>query len=128
MIKDKRKALRRSMRYTAWVVIEGEPHGCSLSDISETGARLNIDNSKEIPDDFVLFLTSNGSAKRKCRAVWRKPHQIGVTFDREPADEDRATLVPKLDAHVESEQQENARTPAAEPTETGILNEPAKSE
>ena len=45
MIKDKRKSVRRPMRYTAWVLLEGdEQHGCSLSDISVTGARLDIDD------------------------------------------------------------------------------------
>jgi len=106
-MKDKRKSLRRPIRYAAWVVLEDkELHGCSLSDISTSGARLDIDDSKTIPDSFTLLLTSNGAARRHCRVVWRKPRQIGVTFERLTSDDgkraaDRATLVPKADAGAE---------------------------
>ncbi len=92
MLKDKRKSLRRPMRYTAWVALAPDQlHGCVLSDISETGARIDIDDSKTIPDQFMLLLSSNGAARRKCRVVWRKPRQIGVKFERRfpPASEPR---------------------------------------
>jgi PilZ domain len=97
MVKDKRKSLRRPIRYSAWVALEADMlHGCVMSDISDTGARLDIDDSQIIPDDFTLLLTSNGSAHRKCHVVWRKPRQLGVTFERRAAD--GVTLVPKSDA------------------------------
>ena len=99
MINDKRKSLRRPMRYTAWLVLAAdELHGCVLSDISDTGARIDVEDSKPIPDEIMLLLSSNGAARRKCRVVWRKPRQIGVKFERRLADAERATLVPKLDA------------------------------
>ena len=38
------------MRYTAWIALEGdELHGCVLSDISDTGARLDIDDVQADP-------------------------------------------------------------------------------
>jgi hypothetical protein len=53
-MKDKRKALRRPMRYTAWVAVEGDQlHGCVLSDVSKSGARIDVDDSKAIPDSFM---------------------------------------------------------------------------
>ncbi len=113
MINDKRKAARRPIRYSAWVALEGEQlHGCVLSDVSETGARIDIDETKTIPDQFVLLLASNGSARRKCRVMWRKPHQFGVTFDRGLSVSERTTLVPKLDADVD------AATASAEPAKS----------
>jgi hypothetical protein len=100
MIKDKRKALRRPVRYTAWVALEDKQlHGCVLSDVSDTGARIDIDETKMIADHFTLFLSSNGSARRKCKVVWRKPRQIGVTFEQRLNEAEHATLVPKLDAN-----------------------------
>ena len=97
MAKDKRKSMRRPLRYSAWVALEGDLlHGCVMSDISDSGARLDVDDSQTIPDDFTLLLTSNGSAQRKCHVVWRKPRQLGVSFERRAAD--GATLVPKSDA------------------------------
>jgi hypothetical protein len=113
MIKDKRKSRRRPVRYTAWLALEpGQLRGCALSDMSDTGARIDVEDSKTIPDNFLLLLSGNGKAKRKCRVVWRKPRQVGVTFERQLADGERATLVPKLDADMAAVQA------PVEPTET----------
>lgn len=99
MIKNKRKSLRRQVRYTAWLVLDGDQlHGCVLSDASDSGARLDVEDSKTIPDVFMLLLAGNGSARRKCHVVWRKPQQVGVKFERRLAQSKRATLVPILDA------------------------------
>jgi len=69
------------MRYTAWVAQKGKPlHGCVVADISESGARLNVEDPDSIPDEFMLVLARRGDAQRKCRVVWRKPRQIGVEF------------------------------------------------
>jgi hypothetical protein len=91
--------LRRPIRYTAWVALEDKQlHGCLLSDVSDTGARIDIDETKMIADHFTLFLSSNGAARRKCKVVWRKPRQIGVTFEQRLNEAEHATLVPKFDA------------------------------
>jgi hypothetical protein len=101
MMKDKRKALRRPMRYTAWVALAtGKLHGCVLADISDTGGRIDVDSSETIPDSFMLWLASNGSARRKCRVVWRKARQIGVTFDRMPVESDSVPLVPQIAVEI----------------------------
>jgi hypothetical protein len=103
MINDKRKSPRRPMRYTAWLGLEANQlHGCVLSDISATGARVDVEDSKPIPDEFMLLLSSNGAAQRKCCVVWRKPRQIGVKFERRLAAAERATLVPKFDAGADA--------------------------
>jgi hypothetical protein len=96
---NKRKSRRRPIRYTAWLVLEGNHlHGCMLSDASDTGARLEVADSKKVPDTFMLLLAGNGSAQRTCRVVWRKPKLVGVKFERRLARHDRATLVPVIDA------------------------------
>ena len=83
MINDKRKAPRRVMRYTAWIAQEGEQlHGCALSDISDTGARLRVEDPDKLPDTFMLILSRNGAPKRSCKVVWRKDGELGVAFDR----------------------------------------------
>ena len=83
MFKEKRKTSRRPMRYTAWIAVEGKPlHGCALSDISQTGAKLDVENAEALPDHFVLLLSRSGRPRRKCRVVWRAPHQLGVEFER----------------------------------------------
>ena len=103
MLQDKRKARRRLMRYTAWIALSpGKFHGCVLSDISETGARIDVENSKIIPDRFPLFLSKNGGARRVCKVAWRKPKQIGVAFSTRLAAADRAKLVPTTDDQTAS--------------------------
>jgi hypothetical protein len=103
MFKDKRRSRRRPMRYTAWVALDADQlHGCVLADISDTGARIDVEDSETIPDRFLLLLSGNGSARRTCRVVWRQPQQIGVRFERRLAGHDRATLVPRLDADLDT--------------------------
>ena len=81
MFNDKRRAHRRPMRYTAWIAQKDKPlHGCVVADISESGARLNVEDIDSIPDQFMLVLSRRGDAQRKCRVVWRRPRQIGVEF------------------------------------------------
>jgi PilZ domain len=81
MLKDKRRTRRQPMRYTAWIAPKpGELHGCVLSDISDAGARLGVEDIDSIPDTFMLLLARNGKALRPCRVIWRKPQQLGVAF------------------------------------------------
>jgi hypothetical protein len=97
LMKDKRKARRRRMRYTAWIVLAPDQlHGCVMADVSDTGGRIDVEESDKIPDEFVLCLARNGSARRKCRVVWRMPRQIGVAFDRPIFDPEQAALVPVI--------------------------------
>lgn len=95
MRKDKRKSRRRPIRYTAWIVVApGELRGGALSDISDTGARIDVDDAKQVPQRFLLWLSANGSARRLCQVVWRKPHQIGVKFEERVDEAESASLVP----------------------------------
>jgi hypothetical protein len=127
VIKDKRKSLRRPVRHSAWIALEGgQTHGCVMSDVSDSGARLDIDESKPIPDQFTLLLTINGSARRKCRVVWRKPRQIGVTFEGRITDGDKATLVPKPKNDAKATDPESAKSESAKAE--GAMAGPAKGQ
>jgi len=109
MIKEKRQARRQPLRYTAWVALTADQrHGCVVSDVSQSGARIDVQDSKVIPDHFVLMLSSNGAARRYCRVMWRKPTQIGVQFTRTLADAASATLAPKPDADASADLAQDA--------------------
>ena len=98
-MKDKRRAPRRPMRYTAWIALApGKLHGCVVADISDTGGRLDVENADAVPETFTLWLASNGSTRRKCRVVWRQKRQVGVAFDRAVFDPEQAALVPAASA------------------------------
>jgi hypothetical protein len=83
MLQDKRKAQRRPIHHSAWLALSaGEFRGCMLSDVSDTGARINVEDAETLPDRFFLLLSKTGAARRVCRVVWRKSSQLGVRFER----------------------------------------------
>lgn len=99
MDKDKRKFRRRPIRYTAWVTLgPDELHGCVLSDVSDSGARLEVEDSRKVPDRFVLLLSSKDTTRRNCRVIWREPTQLGVEYEPSLPGAENTTLVPAFDA------------------------------
>ena len=82
-----------------------------VSDISETGARIDVQDTKVIPDHFVLMLIEQRRRAALLPRVWSKPTQLGVIFERSLADAAKATLAPQADADAQAEQ-------AAEPPTT----------
>jgi hypothetical protein len=56
--------------------------GCTLMDVSDTGARLMVESSiKGLSlKEFFLLLSSPGLAYRRCQLAWVNGDQIGVTF------------------------------------------------
>jgi len=98
MRSDKRKSRRRPIRYSAWMTLENDKlHGCVLSDVSDTGARLDVEDSQAVPDHFMLLLSGTGSARRSCRVIWRQPGQIGVAFERRLSDHAAVAPTAKVD-------------------------------
>jgi hypothetical protein len=119
MIKEKRGARRQPLRYTAWVALTAEQrHGCVVSDVSNTGARIDVQDSKVLPDYFILMLTSNGAARRFCRVMWRKPTQVGVKFERSLAEAAEAARAPKSNADAKAAPPPDAEPADAEPVKT----------
>ena len=55
---------------------------CMMEDISETGAKLQVEGSVEGLNlkEFFLLLSSTGLAYRRCELSWVNGDQIGVTF------------------------------------------------
>lgn len=52
---------------------------CTVRNISETGAALDVTSPVGIPDHFTLMVGSDG-LNAPCRVVWRRPSRIGVRF------------------------------------------------
>jgi hypothetical protein len=82
-----RKKPRRSFHRTARILISREAPliACAIVDISETGARLLLDNDGEVPEQFVLLLTPTGHPRRDCRVIWREGLTLGVEFPQSEA-------------------------------------------
>ena len=101
MRKDNRRSRRRPLRYSAWMALDSDAlHGCVLADISDTGARIDVEDAKILPDRFMLLLSGTGSARRSCRVIWRSPHQVGVAFERRLSDAVAPPLAPSLPAEA----------------------------
>jgi len=52
---------------------------CTVRNISETGACLQVASPLGIPEYFNLILDGE-PAPKPCRVVWRKEKQIGIAF------------------------------------------------
>jgi hypothetical protein len=79
---EKRKNLRRSISYPAFIDL-GDGSStieCTLCDASQEGALLSVAEPDGVPDEFILALSSDGAARRRCRVAWRTEEQVGVEF------------------------------------------------
>lgn len=53
---------------------------CTIRDISEVGARIQIPDSVTVPETFELVIPQKGQHERS-RIVWRRGSEIGVNFE-----------------------------------------------
>jgi hypothetical protein len=79
---DKRRNPRRSISYPAYIERgEGQPAiECALCDASQEGAQLALADPSSLPQEFILALSSDGAARRRCRVMWRTEDHVGVEF------------------------------------------------
>jgi PilZ domain len=57
---------------------------CVLRNVTNSGARIQIANTVELPDTFSLTV-DGGYSVRPCRVVWRSITETGVEFVRQNA-------------------------------------------
>ena len=86
MHENKRKSVRRPLSYPGRIDIgDGSPpRECVLNDVSEEGAQIAVAAPQELPENFTLILGFDGTARRRCRVMWRSETRIGVGFIRDP--------------------------------------------
>ena len=53
---------------------------CTVRNLSETGARLQVPTTVAIPDRFT-FVDGISGARRAARVIWRKDDLIGIAFE-----------------------------------------------
>jgi hypothetical protein len=83
---EQRTHPRVEARYTAWIeVADGLPaRECIVREISDGGAKLGVKVPDQIPEEFTLRLTVDGTTSYRCRVVWRSDENIGVGFIAAP--------------------------------------------
>jgi hypothetical protein len=80
IMEEHRVAQRRRMLKAGTIEFGGGGIDCTVKNLSETGAALEVVTPLFIPDRFTLFVRSD-RLKRTCHIVWRKEKRIGVAFD-----------------------------------------------
>ena len=81
MIKERRRTYRRVINRVAQYHCGAGalPRTCTVTDISNTGARLYSET--EMPETFTLSLSGEAvNIRRECRVVWRLGGEFGVEF------------------------------------------------
>ena len=75
------KALPQSGPEPAMIIVASHlpPIRCTVINISEEGAGLWVGSTFGIPDGFDLLIDGDAT-RRRCRAVWRETHKLGVHF------------------------------------------------
>jgi PilZ domain len=77
---EHRIAQRRRILKAGTIEFGGGGIDCTVKNISDTGAALEVVTPLFIPDRFTLYVPSD-QLKRRCHIVWRKEKRIGVAFD-----------------------------------------------
>jgi len=77
---EHRAAPRRRTLKAGTIEFSGGGIDCTVRNISETGAALEVVSPLFIPDRFTLFVPSD-QVKRPCHIVWRREKRIGIVFD-----------------------------------------------
>jgi hypothetical protein len=75
-----RIAQRRRVLKAGSIEFGGGAIDCTVRNLSETGAALEVASPLYIPDRFTLVVRAD-QLKRPCRIVWQREKRIGVAFD-----------------------------------------------
>jgi PilZ domain len=77
---EHRIAARRRVLKAGSISFGGGAIDCTVRNISDTGAALEVVTPLFTPDRFNLVVQSDGLI-RPCHIVWRKERRIGIAFD-----------------------------------------------
>jgi PilZ domain len=77
---ERRQSQRRKVLKGARIAFGGEDVACTVRNLSDTGAGLDVPNALGLPPSFMLVIETDQFIRR-CRPVWRSDKRIGVAFD-----------------------------------------------
>ncbi|HWX07641.1 MAG TPA: PilZ domain-containing protein [Bradyrhizobium sp.] len=75
-----RNAPRHRVLKAGSIEFGGGAIDCTIHNLSQTGAALQVVTPLFIPDRFTLVVRTD-HLRRPCHIVWRKDRRIGVAFD-----------------------------------------------
>ena len=77
---EHRIAPRRRVLKVGSIAFGGGTIDCTVRNLLDTGAALEVVTPLFIPDRFTLIIPTD-QLKRPCHVAWRKDRRIGVVFD-----------------------------------------------
>ncbi|TMJ49441.1 MAG: PilZ domain-containing protein [Alphaproteobacteria bacterium] len=77
---EHRVAARHRVLKAGTISFGGDGIDCTVRNLSETGAALEVITPLFIPDRFTLIIPTD-QLRRPCHIVWRKEKRMGVAFD-----------------------------------------------
>jgi hypothetical protein len=77
---ENRHVQRRRFLKVGSIEFNGGGIDCTVRNMSQRGASLEVESPVGIPQRFVLSVTFD-RLRRPCLIVWRKAKRIGVKFD-----------------------------------------------
>ena len=76
---EKRATQRHRVFKGARISFENTGIACTVRNMSEGGAAIDLDAPLPLPQSFTLSIACDGFV-RNCRAVWRSERRIGLAF------------------------------------------------
>jgi hypothetical protein len=76
---ENRDSRRHRVLKGGHILFGGGSIDCTVRNLSDTGAALDVTSPVGIPTEFTLV---TDDSQRPCRVVWRKEKRIGVTFEK----------------------------------------------
>ena len=79
---EQRRSFRYSTRCRASIEFDDHtsPLSCTLLDVSEGGARIEVASPHRLPEEFSLILAEDAANVRRCRIIWRADNEIGISY------------------------------------------------
>ncbi len=77
---EHRTSPRHRVLKAGTIEFSGESLPCTVRNLSDTGAAIEVNSPLWFPDRFVLAVASEGW-RRPCRVVRRDERRIGITFE-----------------------------------------------
>jgi hypothetical protein len=76
---ERRDKARHRVLKAGTIEFGGGAIDCTITNLSDTGAALDVSSPVGIPDHFSLFVQADGT-HLACTVIWRKEKRIGVRF------------------------------------------------
>lgn len=80
-MEERRQGQRTQMARYAKIIVNQQPCliDCTVRNLTNHGACLEVATSRDIPAEFDLTFSSSHSCRR-CHVVWRTKHHVGICF------------------------------------------------